>query len=231
MAFDSNPFWGSCDIDIIRCHTPQALALLNNPPCWDGFVDFKESVDPKSSLELLQRPVPCSYEPKDEWLAEFRRLQEVHDRASNMSSPTISVPLGRSPRASTTSNSGNTDTTANTNSHRSEKRGPPSFLEHSPAKSPKVAEPARVQGSEIDRPTPTSAGQPSTTDGGISGYPTAIYPSMYHHFAVIPADNNQPARHDRDVEKAVGALREMEQSFQAETRRRMTQVEQSRPTR
>ncbi|KAH8164024.1 hypothetical protein CIB48_g4217 [Xylaria polymorpha] len=82
MPLNTNPFWGSSDSDTFYFHTPTTtLGLLNTPLDWDGFFDFQESIDPKSSLELLQGPLPCTYEPHDEWLTEFKRLQDVYNRA------------------------------------------------------------------------------------------------------------------------------------------------------
>ncbi|KAI0869248.1 hypothetical protein GGS24DRAFT_170399 [Hypoxylon argillaceum] len=235
MAFDANAYWGSSEIDVLRCPTPPALGLINNPPTWDGLFDFKEPVDPNStfdgSLDLLQDPLPCSYEPPDEWLIEFERLQEVHSRAPAMGGPGI-------PGAPTHHNTPYTFTggkiadgkTSDGSRHQGEEKIPAPFLHDYRDPFLKPEGRAFVQGGETNYTVPTPTTYMREIDSQSSGCPgPAMRPPMPYGWNSTPTFDSQPAPSVHDVEKTMRELREMEQSFQADTKRRMTQVKQSRP--
>ncbi|RYC54071.1 hypothetical protein CHU98_g12140 [Xylaria longipes] len=212
----------SLDSDALYCQMPQTLGLLDNPLDWDGFFDFKESVrpisvpsvkavllgtilttelqiDPKSSLELLQEPLPCTYEPHDEWLVEFKRLQDVHDRARAVSVPTIPAPFQEQ------------------NEIRQSYPSQPEY--HSRDKFSKNSRPARIR-DETGCTTPTPTRYSRSTEGRS--------PALYD-WNPTPAYDYQQTLGDHDVQSAMKGLREIEQNLKAETKRRMSQIEQSRP--
>ncbi|KAI8945711.1 hypothetical protein F4801DRAFT_567380 [Xylaria longipes] len=199
MAANTNAFWGSLDSDALYCQMPQTLGLLDNPLDWDGFFDFKESIDPKSSLELLQEPLPCTYEPHDEWLVEFKRLQDVHDRARAVSVPTIPAPFQEQ------------------NEIRQSYPSQPEY--HSRDKFSKNSRPARIR-DETGCTTPTPTRYSRSTEGRS--------PALYD-WNPTPAYDYQQTLGDHDVQSAMKGLREIEQNLKAETKRRMSQIEQSRP--
>ncbi|KAI0447550.1 hypothetical protein F4803DRAFT_498563 [Xylaria telfairii] len=213
MTFNTNPFWGSSDSDTFYCHTPTTtLGLLNTPPDWDGFFDFKESIDPKSSLELLQGPLPCTYEPHDEWLIEFKRLQDVYNRAPAMSVRTTTTPLHHEQSVCAANNI--------TPYQPEIRHSYPSQPQcHARDKFSKNDGPACVR-DKIRHATPTPVNYSCSTNGRSPGL---------YNWSPTPAYDNQQAFGSHDVQRAIKRLREIEQNLQADTKRRMCQIEQSRP--
>ncbi|KAI1124420.1 hypothetical protein F5Y10DRAFT_249430, partial [Nemania abortiva] len=229
MAFDANAFWGSSDIDALRGNTPATFSLLNNPPNWDGFFDFKESVDPKGSLDLLQEPLPCSYEPHDEWLAEFERLEDVHNRAPAIGGPAISAPTPPSNPYVFTAGT-NANNASNISPYPPGEMRPPPPLCHYHDTFSKPEKRAFVHDNETNLSAPSPTKYLREANSRSPSRPDAmIYTPMLYDWDPIPSYNKPKAPGVRDVERTIRELREMEQSFQAETRRRMTQVKQSRP--
>ncbi|KAI0458639.1 hypothetical protein F5B21DRAFT_458868 [Xylaria acuta] len=212
MTFNTNAFWGCSDSDTFRCYTPPTPDSLNNPPDWDGFFDFQESIDPTSSLELLQGPLPCTYEPHDEWLADFKQLQDVRNRASAVNAATISTPPQHERDIFTASHIGSYQPETR-QSHSSRPRC------HSRVKFSKNAGPAYVQ-DKTGRASPISTRYSSSADGRSPGFYDWNSPSAY---------DNQQNLGGLDVQRAIKGLREIEQNLQADTKRRMSQIQQSRP--
>ncbi|KAI1750010.1 hypothetical protein F4782DRAFT_511013 [Xylaria castorea] len=212
MTFNTNAFWGSSDSDTFRCQTPPIRGLSKNPPNWDGVFDFTESIDPKSSLELLQGPLPCTYEPPDEWLVEFKRLQDVHDRAQAVGVQTISAPLYHEQ---------NVFAASNISSYQPEISNlyPSQPQRHSRDEFSKNDGQACIR-DEIGSATPSPMSCSCSTDGRSPGL---------YDWNPIPAYDSQQALGDHDVQMVMKGLREIEQNLQADTKRRMCQIEQSRP--
>ncbi|KAI0097371.1 hypothetical protein GGR51DRAFT_470400 [Nemania sp. FL0031] len=228
MAFDANAFWGSSDLDALRGQTPSTFSLVNNPPNWDGVFDFKETVDPKSSLDLLQGPLPCSYEPQDEWLVDFERLEEVHSRVPAMGGPTISSPPHYNPYVFTGGTNTN-NATSNGIYQPEEMRPPPSLhYYHDTFSSPQKRAFVPDDDANLTAPIPTKYPREVNSQSPIRPDAT-VYAPMLYDWNPTPAYGNQQAPVAHDVEKTRRELREMEQHFQAETKRRMNQVKQSRP--
>ncbi|KAI1740771.1 hypothetical protein F4680DRAFT_417793 [Xylaria scruposa] len=211
MTFNSNAFWGSSDFDTFQCQTPPISDLFNNPPNWDNLFDFTETIDPKSSLDLLQAPLPCAHEPPDEWLAEFKRLQDVHNRAQAVGVPTISPPLYHEQ---------NTSIASNVNFYQPE-------IGQFPSSQPQPYSPKlpRKNGQACVRDnagyaTPSPLRRSCSTDGRSPGL---------YDWKPTPAYNNQKTLGNHDVQSAMRGLKEIEQNLKADTKRRMSQIEQSRP--
>ncbi|KAI0469616.1 hypothetical protein F4859DRAFT_487227 [Xylaria cf. heliscus] len=212
MASDTNAFWGSSGSDAIRCHTPPTLGLLNNNPHgWDGFLDFKESIDPKTSLKLLQEPLPCTYEPHDDWLVEFKRLQDVHNRAAVVGVPTILVP----PR-----HQQNVFAGSNASSCQPEMR--PSYFSQ-PQCRPHDGFSRNGGSACVDKTNCTTS--TLTTCSCPANVPC---PGLYD-WNPIPVHDSQRARIYYELQRAMKELREFEHNLQADTKLRISQVEQSHP--
>lgn len=170
----------------------------------------KSQIDPKSSLELLQGPVPCYYEPRDEWLVEFKGLQQVHDRAPTMGTSTTPPYQNQ-----------DTATTGSENSHSQQgKRKSHPVLCHPPVKFSKTdgsACPGHDDGPGCTTPRPTGCQRIAdrrTSDGSD----TIIYaPTLLPHI-----------RTACDIQKTMKGLKELEQIFEADIKRRKIQVEASR---
>ncbi|GAP82693.1 hypothetical protein SAMD00023353_0102260 [Rosellinia necatrix] len=244
MALNANSFWGGSDMDASYRHTPPAPCVPSYPSNWDIAYDLRDdNLDPKSSLELLQGPAPCYYEPRDEWLVEFGRLQDIHDRVPAPSAPCIPPPHhsgGQYTFPAAGSGGANADDGASL-------CPPPHGTGPSPAAAPKAEEPSWVQGgtdyatpTPTPTPTPAPARYPHWSDDGSGGggggggrNPGSpgpmIYPSALYGWASTPAYAGRPASTPRSLETAMRGLREMEHNLQAETKRRIIQVEQSRP--
>ncbi|KAI0549285.1 hypothetical protein F4679DRAFT_547421 [Xylaria curta] len=208
MNLNVNVFWGSSDSDTFRCQTPPTLGLLPDSPSWDGLFDFTEIIDPKSSLALLQGPLPNTYEPPDEWLIEFKRLQDVHHRAQAVGVSTTSEPLYHKKSALRTSNISSHQPEMNDLYHPQPRQSQDKF--------------ARIDGQACVRDEPGCAAPSPTkrscsTTGGL------------YHWNPTPAYDNQQTLGDHDVRRAMEGLREIEQNLQADTKRRMSQIQQSRP--
>ncbi|KAJ2987298.1 hypothetical protein NUW58_g4584 [Xylaria curta] len=211
MASDANAnaSRGSSDFD---CNTPptQDLFLIPN---WDGVFEFQERIDPKTSLELLQEPIPYFCEPQDEWLTEFKRLQDVYNRAPVLSAPTVFAPpqLNGSGDALTT----NTNTPSDTSSCQPESENPSKSLHHPHGPLPVTGQLPYVQSETVCAPPASTTYPPfESKDPAIHNWNSTPY-------------NEQQAVSERDVKEAVKRLREMEQSLQADTKRRKSQIEQS----
>ncbi|TGJ79490.1 hypothetical protein E0Z10_g9270 [Xylaria hypoxylon] len=223
MSF-TNPFWGSLGIDTLHCHAPSSQSLLNDYPEWDGFLDLKESIDTKSVLELLEGPMPCSSESRDEWLVEFERLQDVHSRA-----PAAGVPA--TPTSSHYNQHAFLD--ANTNGVNISPRQlgmrnySPSLCEPGDAFS-NNAEAACVQ-DKTDCPTPTGTRCSDAADDQHPGSrDTVTYTTVLHGWNRTTVCENQRAfDFNNNMEKTMLGLRDMEQNLQADTKLRMSQVKQS----
>ncbi|GAW10845.1 hypothetical protein ANO14919_001800 [Xylariales sp. No.14919] len=219
MSF-TNVFWGSSGIDTLHCrNTPTSQGLLHDHPEWDGIFDLKETIDSKSVLELLNRPMPCSSAPQDEWLAEFERLQDVHSRAPAAQTIPASPHHDHGPfvAAETCTKHG-----ADIGPHQ---RGssPPlcqtcdTFLNHSG--------PACVH-DEADCPTPTGTRCPDMAD---DQHPFPVtYTTVLYGWNETAACGNQQNPDIDNIAKTMLELRHMEQDLQADTKRRMSQVEESR---
>ncbi|KAI1168424.1 hypothetical protein F5B18DRAFT_646949 [Nemania serpens] len=220
MTSNSNPFWGSSEIGMVCSHTSQDLDSHIKPLNWDCFFDFKESIDPKSSLELLQGPIPCHYEPQDEWLVEFEGLQKVHDRAPTMGTPTP-PPYQKQDTVTTSSDNsyGIRDASRSWQGKQGKRKSPPTLC-HPPIKFSKTDRSACLDEDGPDCPTPTPTGCQCVAEGrSADGSDAIIYaPTLVPHI-----------RTASDIEKIMRELKELELLFQADIKLRKFQVEASRP--
>ncbi|KAJ8104950.1 hypothetical protein ONZ43_g7618 [Nemania bipapillata] len=201
MACDTNAFWGSSEVDAFRCHTPPALDLLNNPPSWDGLFDFKESIDSSSSLDLLQQPLPCSCEPPDEWLLEFERLQEVHNRAPALRGPPIPAPPHHHAPYTFAAGKSASNAGSGGSPYQTGEGQPAPLLRHYPEPFPEPEGRAIVQGGESNYSIPTPTAYMREIDSQNSGCPGPVmYSPMLYDWNPTPAFDNQPTPDGRDVE-------------------------------
>ncbi|KAI1108956.1 hypothetical protein F5Y14DRAFT_55109 [Nemania sp. NC0429] len=218
MTFQSNPFWGSSEIGTIRCPTPPELDLFTKPPNWDCLSNFKEVINPESSLALLQGPLPCHHEPRDEWLAEFQGLQKVHDRAPTMSASTT-LPH-QNLEAVMASSSDNSHTTGDSNPSQPGKRKSPPAEGYPPDKLLKTGSAACLPHHGPDCDTPTPRGCQCVADGqNPDGSDAIIYAPT-----LLPC-----IRTASDIETTMRELRELELAFQTDTKLRKSQIAASRP--
>ncbi|KAI0401004.1 hypothetical protein F4802DRAFT_443934 [Xylaria palmicola] len=202
MAYNTNAFWGVEDFDSSQCYTPPALDLLSSPPRWDGFLDFKESIDPKSALELLRGPLLYDSESQDEWLTEFEGLQAVHNRT-----PAFGVAHCQP---------GLTDSSSSQH---------PALTPSSKLDAP----PRRSHGGTVHT-TSTSTECPNPAQArDLARMSTRDDVPAFYGRTLAPACDNSRTPDHRSAEEAMKGLRAMEQILKTETRRRMAQIEESSP--
>ncbi|KAF2973373.1 hypothetical protein GQX73_g85 [Xylaria multiplex] len=227
----TNAFWGSSGIDALHCHTPSpSQGLLNHHPEWDGSFDLKESIDSQSVLELLQWPMPYTYEPQDEWLFEFKKFKGLQDaQSSAASAPTIPP----SPHHNTQGTFVATDTCTRDGTHIRPRqlgtRDSSPSLYHPCDTVSSDAGPTTCVQDETDCPTPT---RPSCSNLADAQHPvppgTAPYTTVLYDWNPTTACENHQAFDAGCIQKTMLGLRDMEHNLQADTKRRMSQVEESR---
>ncbi|KAI3318597.1 hypothetical protein HD806DRAFT_539944 [Xylariaceae sp. AK1471] len=233
MSCHKNQFWDRAGIAAFDCQRLQTPSPLNNPPNWN----CKETVDLATALELLQGAPSCYHESQDEWLGDFKWLEEVYNRAQYAASPRIATPEhGRDDieptqkvRRVTKQNSPLAAGDKYVNNASGVSHGwvessnsSMSYDIHGPFSNTGAR--ARVQEDSAGSTTPTPTTYRSLADSQSpdSRVTTVNTPQLYDWYSA-PYDNQE------HVERVVEGLREMERVFRAGIKRRISQVEQSRP--
>ncbi|KAI0866580.1 hypothetical protein F4860DRAFT_457815 [Xylaria cubensis] len=232
MTVNINVFWGSSDSDTYRSQTPPTRGLLQNSPKWDSLFDFSESIDPQSSLALLQGPLPpCTYEPNDDWLVEFRRLQDVHNRAQAVGAPTTLYHTSSCQPSDVSDRPSQPQRRSQDKFPKIDGRGVEGSRcrtyqpTHQPTPTHAAVEcdvhfPQYLDEQACVRDEPGCAATPSLT----RGYSSPSRSPQLYDWNLTPTPLG-----DNDVQKAMKGLKEFERNLQADTKRRISQVEQSRP--
>jgi hypothetical protein len=169
------------------------------------------------------------YEADDEWLVEYRRLQEVHSRAPV---PAVSSAAPEPPRhAQHTFAAAATHDTGDIGPCQSRgRRSSPSPYHFGGAPLPTRGEGSACVQDETNDAAPTPARFSYWPDGQGFGSPgPMVYPSALYGWNPTSAYANQQASAPLGVERVMRNLKEMEQGLQADTKRRISQVEESRP--
>ncbi|KAI1298796.1 hypothetical protein F5Y03DRAFT_367045 [Xylaria venustula] len=212
MASNTNTFWDGTDFDAPPAQTPPQ-DLLNGSPNWDGLFNCKERPDSKKPAELHQGSLPYSSEPEDRLVENIKKLQDIQNRALVSDASVIQTTPVRDDDAFATIN-----TTARNPSHNSPRL---ILREESPILCPpcgisiRGGESAYVEES-INCATPTP------------GHPTdLLYTTVLYSWDPVPDYGGREVDGIQNTNKAMQELKEMEQHLQAETKRRIIQLEQS----
>ncbi|KAI1272762.1 hypothetical protein F5Y07DRAFT_403127 [Xylaria sp. FL0933] len=200
--------WSHSDCDSLQCRI-SSRELLNNRANLDSCLECRENSGPQGPLQALQRPLPCFSDPEDEWIVEFKRLQDVRSRA--LSSVSVSSCQNDVFTVAGTAAGNIIHTRASCAEIRKSSPSPSLTWDTSP----KVVEAAYVE-DETDCPTPTP------------GCPGAmIYTTMLYDWNPAPLHHNCQSSDIEPNPSAMKELREMERCLQEDTKRRMVQIEQS----
>lgn len=167
-----------------------------------------------------------NYEAEDEWLVEYRRLQEVHSRAPVPagSSAALELPHHSQHDFAATNAYDSSDIGVSRPGRRRSSPSPYHFRGPPPIRGEGLAS---AQDDTSDA-APASARFSHWTDGPRVGSPgSMVYTSMLYSWNPNPPYDNQHASSPPGIEKAMRDLKEMEQGLQADTKRRISQVEES----
>ncbi|KAI0965206.1 hypothetical protein F4678DRAFT_467753 [Xylaria arbuscula] len=211
MASNTDLFWGSSDFDAPQ--TP-AQRLLNDSSNWDGPFNCKEHPDFKRSTEPLRESLPCYSGPQDELVENMKRLQNIQNRAHVSGASIIQTTSIRNDDASAAVNTATSNLSRNSPGLVQLRKSSPILC--SPCDTPiRGGETVYVEES-IHFTTPTP------------GHSTAlIYTTVLYSWDPAPDYAHREVDGIQNTNKAMQELREMEQHLQADTKRRIIQLEQS----
>ncbi|KAI1194012.1 hypothetical protein F5X97DRAFT_16808 [Nemania serpens] len=221
MSFDGSRACGAADTYAFDFRYPPTSNSAITP-YGHSFINIGDSHDIDIICESFRQPLLRLDEPQDEWLLEFTRFRDIHLRnctvrpANNPEFAQSSTATTRSRPLQTPAKRASGVTTAN---KVGEDLHASALYSSGDTASKQVEEPRAVHTKSEGSATPTTA---NCHTGAAIGPPTAN-----DRDCVAPHARQRPTLGNCNVDTVVKQLRDMEQTFLADTKRRMSQVRES----